>query len=179
MRLGRAQSTGWPEGRRLRPSPRERSPARRKEYRHGPVDVTRFHRPVRPCPPPPAVSSTLEDTGCICGAPGTARLVSSSTRVSGARAPAGALSSRRLLDSRGSAPAIERAWATAIPGPRRGRHAGSQASWLNSSRAAELPDRRARRGIHRRLQRSCLCLRSPEAGGRPRARGCVARRRCA
>ena len=89
----------------------------------------------------PDISSTSEGTGCICGAPGTARLPSSSTRDSAARVLTGASSNLKLLDLRVSAPTTGQVWATAIPGRRRGPHAASRASWPNSSRVAGLPDR--------------------------------------
>ena len=87
----------------------------------------------------PAVWSTSEDTGCTCGAPERARLLSSLTQVSAARVLAGALSNPRWRDSRASAPTIGQAWATAIPGHHRGPHAASQASWPNSCRVAGSP----------------------------------------
>ena len=46
------------------------------------------------------ISSTSEGIDCICGAPETARLLSSSTRVLAARVLAEASSNPRSLDSR-------------------------------------------------------------------------------
>ena len=56
----------------------------------------------------------------------------------GGSSVAGASSNRRSRDSRVSAPTTGQVWATAIPGRRRGPHAGSRARWPNSSRAAGL-----------------------------------------
>ena len=92
------------------------------------------------------ISSTSEGTGCTCGAPGTARLPSSSTRASAAQLLAGASSNLMLLDSRVSAPTTAQVWATAIPARRRGPHAASRASWPSSSPAAGLTDRRCSSG---------------------------------
>ena len=64
--------------------------------------------------PPPGRLVDIGGTDCICGAPGTARLPSSSTRASAAQLLTGASSNLMLLDSRVSAPTTEQAWATAI-----------------------------------------------------------------
>ena len=106
----------------------------------------------------PDISSTSEGTGCICGAPGTARLPSSSTRDSAARLLAGASSNLKLLDLRVSAPTTGQVWVTAIPGRRRGPHAASRASWPNSSRAAGLPDRWCSSGPPSRVSTSVCSL---------------------
>ncbi len=104
------------------------------------------------------ISSTSEGTGCICGAPGTARLPSSSTRDSAARVLTGASSNLMLLDSRVSAPTTGQVWVTAIPARRRGPHAASRASWPNSSTAAGLPDRWCSSGPPSRVSTS-VCSR--------------------
>ena len=127
--------------------------------------------------PPPDVSSTSEATGCICGAPVTARLSSSSTRGSAARPPPGASSSRMSLDSPACAPTTGRAWATAMPDRRRGRHVGWRASWPHSSTAAGLADRSCS-WRHPAAVSPCACSR-PITRSAPRLwcrRGCLARR---
>jgi pimeloyl-ACP methyl ester carboxylesterase len=95
------------------------------------------------------ISSTSESIGCICGAPGTARLLSSSTPVSAARVLAGASSNPRLLDLRVSAPTTGQVWVTAIPGRHREPHAALQMSWLH-----QFANTRARRcSAHRHTRR--------------------------
>jgi hypothetical protein len=103
------------------------------------------------------ISSTSEGIGCTYGAPGTAPLLLSSTRVSAARVRAGASSSPTLHNSRVSAPTTGPVWVTAIPGRHRVPHAASQTSWPNFSRAAGLPDPSCSSGNRSRVSTS-VCL---------------------
>ena len=110
----------------------------------------------------PDSSSTLAGTGCICGAPGTARLLSSSTRASAARLLAGASSNPLLLDLRVSAPTTVQAWVTAIPGRHHEPHAAWQMSWPDSSRAARSPDQWCSSGNPSRVSTFKCTLQYPE-----------------
>ena len=116
--------------------------------------------------PPPDDSSTSGGTGCICGAPATARLPSSSTRASAAQVLTGASSNLKSLDLRACAPTTGQVWVTAIPAHRRGQHAASRASWPHSSTAAGLPDRWCSSGPPSRVSTSVcsrpITLRAPQ-----------------
>ena len=110
----------------------------------------------------PDISSTSEGTGCICGAPGMARLPSSSTRASAARALTGALSSLMLPVSRASAPTTGQAWVTAIPARRRGPHAASRASCTTPRPQRDWRTGRARRRLHRGFRRPRVASDHPD-----------------
>lgn len=104
--------------------------------------------------PPPGRLVDIGGIGCICGAGGTARLLSSSTPVSAAPVLAGASSNPMLLDLRVSAPMTGQAWVTAIPGRHCEPHATLQTSLPNSSREVESLDQSCSSGNPSRVSTS-------------------------